>query len=118
MNLDELRNLNLRNVGSWPLLPKVLFLMGIVAVIVVYAFGHGQPKTRLNYLQLGTLYKINIAALGWNPYMISVAHDGDYAHLFHIRIFSNTNNGQFLQWQYTDVYQTPQPSVDTRKFFL
>ncbi|MCC7039451.1 MAG: type 4a pilus biogenesis protein PilO [Burkholderiales bacterium] len=38
MNLDELRNLNLRNVGSWPVLPKVLFLVGIVAVIVALGY--------------------------------------------------------------------------------
>lgn len=38
MNLDDLRNLNLRNVGNWPLLPKVLMLMGIVAVIVALGY--------------------------------------------------------------------------------
>lgn len=38
MNLDELRNLNLRNVGNWPMLPKVLMLLGIVAVIVALGY--------------------------------------------------------------------------------
>lgn len=38
MNLDELRNLNLRNVGNWPLLPKVLMLLGIVVVIVALGY--------------------------------------------------------------------------------
>jgi len=38
MNLDELRNLNLRNVGNWPLLPKVLMLLGIVVVIVTLGY--------------------------------------------------------------------------------
>jgi type IV pilus assembly protein PilO len=34
MNLDELRSLNFREVGNWPLLPKVLILTGILVVIV------------------------------------------------------------------------------------
>ncbi|HEY1326879.1 MAG TPA: type 4a pilus biogenesis protein PilO [Casimicrobiaceae bacterium] len=34
MNLDELRNLNFREVGNWPLLPKVVILTGILVVIV------------------------------------------------------------------------------------
>ncbi|MCC6870110.1 MAG: type 4a pilus biogenesis protein PilO [Burkholderiales bacterium] len=38
MNLDELRNLNLRNIGSWPALPKVLLLLGIVVVIVALGY--------------------------------------------------------------------------------
>ena len=38
MNLDDLRNLNLRNVGNWPVLPKVLMLLGIVAVIVALGY--------------------------------------------------------------------------------
>ena len=38
MNLDELRNLNLRNIGNWPILPKVLALFGIVAVIVALGY--------------------------------------------------------------------------------
>jgi type IV pilus assembly protein PilO len=34
MNLDELRRLNIREVGNWPVLPKVLILVGILVVIV------------------------------------------------------------------------------------
>ena len=34
MNLEDLRHLNLRDVGNWPLLPKILILFGIFAVIV------------------------------------------------------------------------------------
>jgi type IV pilus assembly protein PilO len=34
MNVDELRNLNFREVGNWPLLPKVVILTGILVVIV------------------------------------------------------------------------------------
>ena len=34
MNLDDLRNLNWREAGSWPLLPKVLILSAILVVIV------------------------------------------------------------------------------------
>jgi type IV pilus assembly protein PilO len=34
MNLDDLRSLNFREVGNWPLLPKVAILTGIVVVIV------------------------------------------------------------------------------------
>jgi type IV pilus assembly protein PilO len=34
MNLDELRHLNLRDVGNWPLLPKVLILLAIFLVIL------------------------------------------------------------------------------------
>ena len=34
MNLDDLRHLNFREAGSWPLLPKVLILTGILIVIV------------------------------------------------------------------------------------
>ncbi len=35
MNLEELRRLNLRDVGNWPMLPKVLILFAIFAVIIV-----------------------------------------------------------------------------------
>ena len=35
MNLEELRRLNLRDVGNWPMLPKVLILFAIFAVIVI-----------------------------------------------------------------------------------
>ncbi|GIK85776.1 MAG: type 4a pilus biogenesis protein PilO [Burkholderiales bacterium] len=34
MNLDELRRLNIREVGNWPTLPKVGLLAGLVLVIV------------------------------------------------------------------------------------
>ena len=34
MNLDELRRLNIREVGNWPALPKILILVGILVVIV------------------------------------------------------------------------------------
>jgi len=35
MNLDDLRRLNFRDVGNWPLLPKILILIGIFAAIVI-----------------------------------------------------------------------------------
>lgn len=35
MNLEELRRLNIRDVGNWPMLPKVLILGAIVVVILV-----------------------------------------------------------------------------------
>jgi type IV pilus assembly protein PilO len=35
MNLEELRRLNLRDVGNWPTLPKVLILAAIFVVILV-----------------------------------------------------------------------------------
>lgn len=35
MNLEELRRLNIRDVGNWPLLPKVLILAAIFIVILV-----------------------------------------------------------------------------------
>jgi type IV pilus assembly protein PilO len=35
MNLDELRHLNIRDAGNWPLLPKVAVLLAIFLVIVV-----------------------------------------------------------------------------------
>ena len=35
MNLDDFRRLSIRDVGSWPLLPKALMLAGIVIFIVV-----------------------------------------------------------------------------------
>ena len=38
MNLDDLRNLNLRNVGNWPVLPKVLALLAIFVVIVTLGY--------------------------------------------------------------------------------
>jgi type IV pilus assembly protein PilO len=38
MNLDDLRRLNFRDVGNWPLLPKTLILVAILAVIVVAGF--------------------------------------------------------------------------------
>ena len=34
MTLDELRHLNLRDVGNWPVLPKVLILLRLVVVIL------------------------------------------------------------------------------------
>jgi type IV pilus assembly protein PilO len=34
MNLDDLRSLNYREIGNWPLLPKVAILTGILVVIV------------------------------------------------------------------------------------
>ena len=35
MNLDDLRQLNFRDIGNWPLLPKILILVGIFVAIVV-----------------------------------------------------------------------------------
>jgi type IV pilus assembly protein PilO len=35
MNLEEFRRLNLRDVGNWPILPKVLILAAIFIVILV-----------------------------------------------------------------------------------
>jgi type IV pilus assembly protein PilO len=35
MNLEELRRLNLRDVGNWPALPKVLILLALVLVILL-----------------------------------------------------------------------------------
>ena len=34
MNLDDLRRLNIREVGNWPLLPKIALLTGILVIIV------------------------------------------------------------------------------------
>jgi len=34
MSFDDLRHLNIRDVGTWPLLPKVMILLGILLVIV------------------------------------------------------------------------------------
>jgi type IV pilus assembly protein PilO len=38
MNLDDLRSLNFKDVGNWPLLPKLLALTAIVIVIVVLGY--------------------------------------------------------------------------------
>jgi type IV pilus assembly protein PilO len=38
MNLDDLRHLNLREVGNWPLLPKIVILLGLFVVIVGAGF--------------------------------------------------------------------------------
>jgi type IV pilus assembly protein PilO len=38
MNLDELRRLNFRDAGNWPLLPKVGILLGIFLIILVAGF--------------------------------------------------------------------------------
>jgi type IV pilus assembly protein PilO len=38
MTLDDLRSLNYRDAGNWPLLPKMLALMAIVAVILVLGY--------------------------------------------------------------------------------
>ncbi len=35
MNLEELRRLNLRDVGNWPALPKVLILLALLVVILL-----------------------------------------------------------------------------------
>jgi type IV pilus assembly protein PilO len=35
MNLDELRRLNIRDAGNWPLLPKVAVLLAIFVAIIV-----------------------------------------------------------------------------------
>ncbi|MEO8345157.1 MAG: type 4a pilus biogenesis protein PilO [Betaproteobacteria bacterium] len=34
MTLDEIRRLNIRDVGNWPMLPKIVVLIGIFVVIV------------------------------------------------------------------------------------
>jgi type IV pilus assembly protein PilO len=38
MDLDDLRSLNLKDVGNWPLLPKSLALTAIVIVIVAFGY--------------------------------------------------------------------------------
>jgi type IV pilus assembly protein PilO len=38
MTLDDLRHLNLREVGNWPLLPKIVILLGLVVVIIGAGF--------------------------------------------------------------------------------
>jgi type IV pilus assembly protein PilO len=38
MNLDDMRNLNIRDVGTWPLLPKIAILLAIFLVIVGAGF--------------------------------------------------------------------------------
>ena len=34
MNLEDIRRLNIREVGNWPVLPKLFILTAIVVVIV------------------------------------------------------------------------------------
>ncbi|MEP7329335.1 MAG: type 4a pilus biogenesis protein PilO [Betaproteobacteria bacterium] len=38
MNLEELRRLNIRDVGNWPLLPKITILFAIFVVILVAGY--------------------------------------------------------------------------------
>ncbi len=38
MNLDDLRRLNMRDVGNWPILPKIAVLGGILVVILAAGF--------------------------------------------------------------------------------
>jgi type IV pilus assembly protein PilO len=38
MNLDDLRHLNIRDVGNWPLLPKIAILLGLFVVILGAGF--------------------------------------------------------------------------------
>ena len=38
MNLDELRRLNFRDIGNWPMFPKILILIGIFSAIVVAGY--------------------------------------------------------------------------------
>jgi len=38
MNLDDLRRLNFRDVGNWPLLPKILILIALFGVIIIGGF--------------------------------------------------------------------------------
>jgi len=38
MNLDDLRRLNMRDVGNWPIFPKIAVLGGIFALILVAGF--------------------------------------------------------------------------------
>lgn len=38
MTLDDLRSLNIRDIGSWPLLPKALALTALVAAIVALGY--------------------------------------------------------------------------------
>ncbi len=35
MNLDDLRRLNIRDIGNWPLLPKIVVLIAIFVAIIV-----------------------------------------------------------------------------------
>jgi type IV pilus assembly protein PilO len=38
MTLDDLRHLNIRDVGNWPLLPKIALLLGLLVVILGAGF--------------------------------------------------------------------------------
>ncbi len=38
MNLDDLRRLNIRDAGNWPMLPKILILAAIFVAIIVAGF--------------------------------------------------------------------------------
>ncbi len=38
MNLEELRRLNIRDVGNWPLLPKIAILFGLFVAILVAGY--------------------------------------------------------------------------------
>jgi len=35
MNLEDLRHLNIRDVGNWPLFPKILILLGVFVAILI-----------------------------------------------------------------------------------
>jgi len=49
MNLDDIRRLNIRDAGSWPLLPKILIL-GVVFLLIVAAGGFLDWKDQLETL--------------------------------------------------------------------
>jgi len=49
MNLDDIRRLNIRDAGNWPLLPKILIL-GVVFLLIVAAGGFLDWKDQLETL--------------------------------------------------------------------
>jgi type IV pilus assembly protein PilO len=49
MNLDDIRRLNIRDAGNWPLLPKILIL-GVVFLLIVAAGGFLDWKDQIETL--------------------------------------------------------------------
>lgn len=49
MNLDDIRRLNIRDAGNWPLLPKILIL-GVIFLLIVAAGGFLDWKDQLEAL--------------------------------------------------------------------
>jgi type IV pilus assembly protein PilO len=59
MNFDELRNLNFREVGNWPLLPKIVIL-GVLVVLIIGLGAFFDWKDQLDVLDAAKQQEVTL----------------------------------------------------------